>query len=130
VPTPSRLLAVEAVPGLPADRIPRLHAVAEAARQGRLSTERLHALPPYDAAAELRQLPGIGPFYASLVVLRALGHADVLPSGEAHARAAVERLYGRGALSTDELEQLAQGWRPFRTWVMVMARAVGERLPA
>ena len=130
VPAPSQLLAVEAVPGLPADRIPRLHAVAEAARQGRLSTERLHALPPDDAAAELRQLPGIGPFYASLVVLRALGHADVLPSGEAHARAAVERLYGRGPLSTDELEQLAQGWRPFRTWVMVMARAVGERLPA
>jgi DNA-3-methyladenine glycosylase II len=130
VPTPAQLLAVEAVPGLPADRIPRLHAVAEAARQGRLSTERLHTLPPEEATTELRQLPGIGPFYASLVVLRALGHADVLPSEEAHARAAVEQLYGRGPLSADELEQLAQGWRPFRTWVMVMARAVGDRLPS
>ena len=37
---PSQLLAVEAVPGLPADRIPRLHAVAEAARAGRLDDER------------------------------------------------------------------------------------------
>lgn len=128
VPTPAQLLAVEAVLGLPADRVPRLHAVAEAAQQGRLSTQRLHALPPEEAAAELRQLPGIGPFYASLVVLRALGHADVLPD-EGHARAAVEQLYGRGPLPDDELERLAQGWRPFRTWVMVMARAVGDRLP-
>ena len=46
VPTPSQLLAVEAVPGLPADRIPRLHAVAEAARAGRLDADRLRTLPP------------------------------------------------------------------------------------
>jgi DNA-3-methyladenine glycosylase II len=130
VPTPSRLLRVEAVPGLPADRIPRLHAVAEAAQQGRLGVGRLRALPPAEAAAELQQLPGIGPFYSSLIVIRALGHADVLPSGEAHARAAIEELYERGPLSTAELEQLAEGWRPFRTWVMVMARALGDRTAA
>ena len=78
VPTPSRLLAVESVPGLPADRIPRLHAVAEAAPAGRLAAERLRALPPEEAKAELQQLPGIGPFYSALIVIRACGHADVL----------------------------------------------------
>ena len=31
VPTPQALLAVDSLPGLPADRIPRLHAIAEAA---------------------------------------------------------------------------------------------------
>ena len=130
VPTPSRLRAVASVPGLPADRVPRLHAIADAAQQGRLATERLRALPPDEAAAQLQQLPGIGPFYSSLVVIRALGHADVLPSGEGHARAAVEQLYGRDPLSTAELEQLAEGWRPFRTWVMVTARALAERSAA
>ena len=34
VPTPSRLLEVDQLPGLPADRIPRLHAIAEAAQRG------------------------------------------------------------------------------------------------
>lgn len=129
VPGPSRLRAVEALPGLPADRIPRLHAIAEAAQQGRLAPERLRALPPAEAAAELQQLPGIGPFYSSLVVIRALGHADVLPSGEAHARSAIEELYGIDhELTAAELEQLAEGWRPFRTWVMVSARALAGRL--
>jgi DNA-3-methyladenine glycosylase II len=129
VPTPSGLRAVESVPGLPADRIPRLRAIAEAAQQGRLSTDRLRAMLPADAAAELQQLPGIGPFYSSLVVLRALGHADVLPAEEAHARSAVAELYGFDhELSKAELEELAEGWRPFRTWVMVSARALGGRL--
>jgi DNA-3-methyladenine glycosylase II len=129
VPTPSALRAVEAVPGLPADRIPRLHAVAEAAQQGRLSPERLRALPPAEAAAELQRLPGIGPFYSSLIVIRALGHADVLAPEEGHARSAVEELYGIDhELTPAELEQLAEGWRPFRTWVMVSARALGGRL--
>src|SRR5919112_558818 len=94
VPGPSRLRAVEVLPGLPADRVPRLHAIADAAQQGRLSPDRLRALPPAEAAAELQQLPGIGPFYSSLIVIRALGHADVLPAGEAHARSAGEGLYG------------------------------------
>jgi DNA-3-methyladenine glycosylase II len=129
VPTPSVLRTVEALPGLAADRIPRLHAIAEAAQQGRLSAERLRALPPAEAAAELQRLPGIGPFYSSLIVIRALGHADVLPAGEAHARAAVEELYGIDhELTAAELEQLAESWRPFRTWVMVSARALGGRL--
>jgi DNA-3-methyladenine glycosylase II len=129
VPTPSALRAVEAVPGLPADRVPRLHAIAEAAQDGRLSVDRLRALPPAEAAAELQQLPGIGPFFSSLIVIRALGHADVLPAEEAHARSAVEELYGIDSqLTAAELEQLAEGWRPFRTWVMVSARALGERL--
>ncbi len=129
VPTPARLRTLEALPGLPGDRVPRLHAIAEAAEQGLLATERLHTLDPAEAAVELQRLPGIGPFYASLVVLRALGHADVLPAQETHARSAVAALYGLGDdVGPAELGRLAEGWRPFRTWVMVAARALGGRL--
>ena len=85
VPTPSRLAAVDALPGLPADRIPRLHAIAEAAASGRLDAGRLRALPPDEAQTQLQQLPGIGPFYSSLIVIRACGHADVPAPGERHA---------------------------------------------
>ena len=81
VPTPSSVLQIESLPGLPADRIPRLHAVAEALR-GQLDAQRLRAMPPEDARAELQQLPGIGPFYSSLIVIRACGHADAPSLGE------------------------------------------------
>ena len=131
VPTPTQMLAVEAVPGLPADRIPRLHAIAEAARAGNLEADQLRALPPDEARAELQGLPGIGPFYSSLIVIRACGHADVPAPEESHSRTAIQQAYGIDhELSDAELMQIADGWRPFRTWVTVMMRALSPRAGA
>jgi DNA-3-methyladenine glycosylase II len=131
LPTPSRLLSVESFPGLPSDRIPRLHMIAEAAQQGRLSAERLASMQPEDARRELQQLPGIGPFYSSLIVVRACGHADVLPLDETMARSAAVELYGlKPDISDEDYELFAERWRPFRTWASVMIRAVGARLVA
>jgi DNA-3-methyladenine glycosylase II len=125
VPTPSALLEIESVPGLPADRIPRLHAVAQAAQRGVLNADRLRAMAPEDAKAELQQLPGIGPFYSSLIVIRACGHADAPTLGEPRSRAAIEQAYGIDhELGDEELLALAERWRPFRTWISVMMRAL------
>jgi DNA-3-methyladenine glycosylase II len=131
VPTPSRMLAVESVAGLPADRMPRLHAAAEAARRGDLDADRLRSLPPEEAMAELQRLPGIGPFYSALVVIRACGHADVPAPQEPRAREAIRELYGIDhELSDAELAEISDTWRPFRTWVTVMMRALSGRIPA
>jgi DNA-3-methyladenine glycosylase II len=125
VPTPSALLEIESVPGLPADRIPRLHAVAQAAQRGVLDADRLRAMAPEDAKAELQQLPGIGPFYSSLIVIRACGHADAPTLSEPRSRAAIEQAYGIDhELGDEELLALAERWRPFRTWISVMMRAL------
>jgi DNA-3-methyladenine glycosylase II len=125
VPTPSALLEIESVPGLPADRIPRLHAVAQAAQRGVLDADRLRAMAPEDAKAELQQLPGIGPFYSSLIVIRACGHADAPTLGEPRSRATIEQAYGIDhELGDEELLALAERWRPFRTWISVMMRAL------
>ncbi len=125
VPTPSALLRLESLQGLPADRIPRLHAVAEAAQRGQLAAQRLRAMSPEEAQTELQQLPGIGPFYSSLIVIRACGHADAPSLGEPRSRAAIQEAYGIDhELSDAELLALAETWRPFRTWVSVMMRAL------
>ena len=127
VPTPSAVLEIESVPGLPADRITRLHAVAHAAHRGLLDAERLRAMSPEEAESELQKLPGIGPFYSSLIVIRACGHADVPTLGEPRSRAAVQTAYGIDhPLSDAELLALAETWRPFRTWVAVMLRAAAS----
>lgn len=129
LPTPSTMLALESVPGLPQDRIPRLHAVAEATVRGRLDVERLQAMSPEEAKEDLQQLPGIGPFYSALVVIRALGLADVLSSEESRSREAIRNLYGIDHDPSDaEVAALAENWRPFRTWATVMIRAIGGRL--
>ena len=125
VPTPTVLLDMESVPGLPADRIPRIHAVAEAARRGELDAERLRSMSPEDAEVDLQRLPGIGPFYSSLIVIRACGHADAPSLGEPRSREAIQHAYGVDhELSDAELLALSETWRPFRTWVTVMMRAL------
>jgi DNA-3-methyladenine glycosylase II len=114
-PAPERLLRVH--DGLPARKLPRLHAIARAALEGRLEREALLAQPPDAALAQLQGLPGIGPFYAALILLRAVGTTDVLAMNEPRLRARVQELYGA------ELEDVAGGWRPYRTWVSVLLRA-------
>jgi DNA-3-methyladenine glycosylase II len=122
VPTPAQLLAVESVPGLPADRIPRLRAVAEAAQGGCLDVVRLTALDPAEAMLDLQKLPGIGPFYSSLIMVRACGLTDVLAT-EPQVLKHLEANFGH-PVDAAELEQIAEAWRPWRTWALVMLRAL------
>jgi DNA-3-methyladenine glycosylase II len=130
-PTPEALLAVNGFPGIPGDKIDRLHGVAEAALAGRLAARRLRELGPDAAAAELRQIKGIGPFYSSLIVIRGTGFADVLPVAEPRALALAARLYElEEPVEADRFAQLAEPWRPVRTWAVVLIRAAGPRLLA
>jgi DNA-3-methyladenine glycosylase II len=128
LPTPDQVLAVHEFAGLPAEKLSRMHDVARAAKDGWLDVERLRRLGPEVATAELQRIRGIGPFYASLVVIRAIGFTDVLPREEPKLRELVGQLYGlAGPANGAELEQLSEPWRPFRTWASVMIRAAGGR---
>jgi len=129
LPTPRTLLGIDQVDGLQDAAVPRLHGIAEAAEAGRLDIDRLTAMTPEDAMLDLQQLPGIGPFYSALVVIRACGLTDVLSTQEGHGRDAVRDLYGLDHDPDDaELAAIAEGWRPFRTWAAVMLRALSPRL--
>ena len=102
LPAPSTLATLTDLPGLPADRIPRLQAIAAAAQRGELDVDRLVALGPEAAQQAVQELPGIGPFYSALIVVRACGFVDVLPTDEARSRQAVHDLYGITTAMTDE----------------------------
>lgn len=129
-PQPDRLLELPgAVPGLNDEKVARLRGVAQAAHEGRLDVAHLHALGPDAAYAEVQTLKGLGPFYAGLVVLRASGFADApLRMVEPRVLARAGQLYGLPEPPTlDEFSELAEGWRPFRTWCMVLIRLGGDR---
>jgi DNA-3-methyladenine glycosylase II len=128
-PAPEALLRVESFPGLPPEKLERLHGVARAALDGRLDAARLRRLGPGRAATDVQGITGIGPFYSELIVIRATGFTDVLPTTEPRARALAARLYGLAEPpSPDQFRQLAEPWKPFRTWAVVLIRAVTPRI--
>jgi DNA-3-methyladenine glycosylase II len=129
LPTPDQLLRVETAEGVPQDRIARLHGVADFAREGGLDADRLLAMGPERATESVQQITGIGPFYASLIVIRGTGFADVLVDREPRLQALVQRLYGlEQPPEPAELARIAEAWRPMRTWAAVLVRAAGNAL--
>jgi DNA-3-methyladenine glycosylase II len=128
-PEPAALLDVESFPGIPDDKLRRLHGVARAALAGRLDVDYLQKLGPDQAMVDLQAISGIGPFYSALIVIRATGFADVLPDREPQVLALAARLYHLDATPhPDQFRQLAEPWRPFRTWSAVLIRAVAPLL--
>jgi DNA-3-methyladenine glycosylase II len=126
-PEPERLLRLEHVPGLSAEKLRRLHGVARAALDGRLDAERLRALGDEAAPASLRAIPGIGEFWSSGIYLRACGIADVFPA-EPLSVAALGHLHGLGDRpSPDQLAMLTDRLRPYRMWAAVLLRVASGR---
>jgi DNA-3-methyladenine glycosylase II len=129
-PQPDRLAGLpDDTPGLNAQKIERLRGVAEAALRGELDVPHLHELGPERAYEEMQNLKGLGPFYAGLVVLRASGFADaLLAMNEPRVLARVAELYGLDKPpSVEEFAEIAEQWRPFRTWATVLIRLGGDR---
>ncbi|MFD7663647.1 DNA-3-methyladenine glycosylase family protein [Streptomyces sp. NPDC059788] len=124
-PTPAGLLALTHMPGLTALKIERLHALAEAALDGQLDAARLRDLPADYALAELRDLPGIGPFSAELILIRGAGHPDVFPRHEPRVHQAVAAAYGLPAAAAADfahLSKIADRWKPYRSWAAFLLR--------
>ena len=128
-PGPERLLGVEPGPGLPAEKVERLRGIARAALAGELDAGVLTELGPERSLAQLQLLRGIGPFYAGLIVLRAAGFADAMlgspePKGLTH----LARYYDLGPNPDPAaVAAITDGWRPFRTWTLVLVRLAGDR---
>jgi DNA-3-methyladenine glycosylase II len=132
-PLPERLLTAQALPGMAANRVAWLRSVARAALDGQLDPARLAAMEPGEALADLRKLPGIGPMYATLILLRATGVTDVLTLTEPRLPGYMGHFYGPHDVtaptpaSPEDIERVAAGWRPYRTWAAVLIRAAGDR---
>jgi DNA-3-methyladenine glycosylase II len=127
-PTPAALLRVDSFPSLEPQRIDRLHSVARAALEGLLDPSRLLATAPEEAMAALQQLPGVGPMYAGLILLRSTGATDILTLDEPRLASYISHFYELATTATrEQISTLAEAWRPFRTWASVLIRVAGDR---
>jgi DNA-3-methyladenine glycosylase II len=123
-PAPDRLSALREFPGLTRRKIEQLQALGGAAGQGQLDATALRSRPPDESLAHLQTLPGIGPFSAELILLRGAGHPDVFPAQEKRLHRAMAAVYHLGPNpATAELQAIAAGWRPYRTWTALLLRA-------
>jgi DNA-3-methyladenine glycosylase II len=127
-PLPDALATLKTFPGFEPQRIERLRGIARAALDGKLDADRLGAMPPEAARAELETLPGIGPFYADLILVRATGLSDLLPRDEPRMLSYAGHFYRlRGPATAAQLHKIAEGWTPYRTWGVVLLRVAGDR---
>jgi DNA-3-methyladenine glycosylase II len=121
-PRPSRLLELKEARGLNDEKIRRLHTLAQAALDGRLDTETLRSMPAADALARLRELPGVGPFTADGILYRGCGLADGLPGSDELGQTVIRDLYGMDEVTAADVERIAEAWRPYRMWAVVLLR--------
>jgi AraC family transcriptional regulator, regulatory protein of adaptative response / DNA-3-methyladenine glycosylase II len=115
-PTPAAVAEVDSLElRMPRVRANALRALARAVLDGELDLR-----PGADreaARSALLALPGIGPWTASYVCMRALGDSDAFPPGDAAVRRALVRLGEDG--SPAAAERLAERWRPWRSYALM-----------
>jgi DNA-3-methyladenine glycosylase II len=122
-PAPQRLAELDTFPGLAGRKPEWLRSVARAALDGQLDAARLRAMPHEEAMADLKKLPGIGDFSAGLTLLRGAGFPDAVPGAEPRLARAVALAYGLpGPATPEQVQQISENWRPYRTWVTLLLR--------
>ncbi|HJQ47272.1 MAG TPA: DNA-3-methyladenine glycosylase 2 family protein [Amycolatopsis sp.] len=121
-PAPEVLATIDRPPGLSELKIERLRAIARAAQEGQLDARMLRSLGPEEAMAQLRQVPGIGPFSAELILVRGAGHPDVFPRNEERLHDEMRFAYALPAADASALAVVAERWSPFRSWVALLMR--------
>jgi DNA-3-methyladenine glycosylase II len=120
LPSPAELLAADPdvlrASGLSARKGETLRALAGRFVDGRVSDEALSKMTDEDVEAVLTEVPGIGPWTAHGFLLVALDRPDVFLSGDVALRRAIQRAYGLDHAPTeDEMLELAERWRPYRS---------------
>jgi DNA-3-methyladenine glycosylase II len=120
MPAPEELLAVDPqelrTSGMSTRNGATLRTLAQRFRDGRLSDKALARMTDEEVEAALTEVPGIGPWTAHGFLIVALDRPDVLLSGDLALRRAVQHAYGFDHLPTeDEMVQVAERWRPYRS---------------
>jgi AraC family transcriptional regulator of adaptative response / DNA-3-methyladenine glycosylase II len=94
--------------GLPKARAESIRGFARAVADGGI---RLDAAAPFDETiGRMCELPGVGPWTANYIAMRALGDPDAFPASD------LGLLKAAGISSARRLEETAEAWRPWRAY--------------
>jgi AraC family transcriptional regulator of adaptative response / DNA-3-methyladenine glycosylase II len=99
--------------GITSARCKSIIALAQAESTGELSLESVAHQNPEEVIQRLCTLPGIGPWTAHYMAMRALRWPDAFPPGD------VGILNNLGGVKAKEADQLSQAWRPWRAYAVL-----------
>jgi AraC family transcriptional regulator of adaptative response / DNA-3-methyladenine glycosylase II len=120
-PTPEVLAGVETsvlgALGIVRQRQVALQALARAVLDGRLDLS-VHA-DVHRATQSLLALPGIGPWTAHYIAMRALRWPDAWPAGDVALTKALGLPQHRGAPAQREAARMSGAWRPWRSYAVI-----------
>jgi DNA-3-methyladenine glycosylase II len=103
--------------GLSRTKVEYVRNAAQAFREKDLTREGLSERSDEAVIDELTDIKGIGDWTARMYLIFVLERPDVLPLGDLAVRRGIERLYADGAdLSRSEMRDIAETWRPYRSW--------------
>jgi DNA-3-methyladenine glycosylase II len=119
-PSPGDLIGLEPQKlrdaGLSWSKVGFLKDLAERVDSGDLDLGRLTELSDEDVIAELVEIKGIGRWTAEMFLIFHLASPDIVSTGDLGIRRAVQQAYGLDELpGPQELERIAESWRPHRT---------------
>lgn len=133
--TPSAVLALGEdglrAAGLSGAKTRYVLGIAETIESGELDLARLGRCREDTIFRELTQLKGIGRWTAEIYMMFALGRPDILPVGDIALQSAAGRLLGLETRpGPDELEEIGERWRPYRSVASVMLWHFYKKMPA
>jgi 3-methyladenine DNA glycosylase/8-oxoguanine DNA glycosylase len=110
--------------GLTTAKAATLHRVADAVATGAVSLAAVRSAPTAEAEAMLVALPGIGPWTANYVRMRALGDRDAFPAADLGVLKAMA-LHG---VAARDIAARAEEWRPWRAYATLhLWESLGKR---
>jgi AraC family transcriptional regulator of adaptative response / DNA-3-methyladenine glycosylase II len=101
--------------GLPRARAASIRAFATAVSRGDLVFGTSLGLE--EAVAQLRTIPGIGPWTANYIAMRVFGEPDAFPASDLGLRRALGQR--RRPVSAARLARIAEAWRPWRAYAAI-----------
>jgi DNA-3-methyladenine glycosylase II len=107
----SRLLVI----GFSRQKASYVRGIAQEIVAGELDLDDIESMDNDQARNRLMEFRGVGPWTADTYLLFALRRSDAWPSGDLALEKAVHELKGLSSIpSTDEVDRIAENWRPWR----------------
>jgi DNA-3-methyladenine glycosylase II len=102
--------------GLSRTKVEYMKNAARAFRRNDYTKEALAEHSDDEVVELLTEIKGVGEWTARMYLLFVLEREDILPLGDLAVRRGIEQLYGNGGeLTRDEMREVAEAWRPYRS---------------